>query len=68
MSADQHSQNSTTVAPNGDFLKEMPHITRVDVIDYRQCGLVYTNRFATNVALSVQDDGRTLKVFVGKSE
>lgn len=54
----------TTFAPNGDYLTEMPKITRVELIDYSKGGRVYSNWEASNVAVSVQDGGRTLKVFV----
>lgn len=54
----------TMVAPNGDTLTEMPNITRVELIDYSRGGGIYSNWSAREVAISVQDDGRTLKVFV----
>jgi len=48
--------------PNGDFLKNYPDVTRVEVID--QISRVYTNYECSNVQVSLQDDGQTLKVFL----
>jgi len=53
-----------TRAPNGDCLLELPAVTRVELIDYRKGGRFYSNWDAREVAISVQDGGRTLKVFV----
>jgi len=47
---------------NGDFLKNYPDVTRVEVID--QISRVYTNYGCSNVQVSLQDDGKTLKVFL----
>jgi len=47
--------------PSGDIHDELPSVTRVEVID--ENGRVYGRRPA-KVAISVQDKGRTLKVFV----
>jgi uncharacterized protein YqiB (DUF1249 family) len=47
---------------NGDFLKNYPDVTRVEVID--QISRVYTNYECSNVQVSLQDDGQTLKVFL----
>lgn len=58
------TQPPTTVAPNGDTLTEMPNITRVELIDYSRGGGIYSNWTAREVAISIQDGGRTLKVFV----
>jgi hypothetical protein len=54
----------TQTAPNGDTLTDMPQITRVELIDYSRGGSVYSNWQAHEVAVSVQDQGRTLKVFI----
>jgi uncharacterized protein YqiB (DUF1249 family) len=48
--------------PNGDFLKNYPDVTRVEVID--QISRVYTNYGCSNVQVSLQDNGQTLKVFL----
>ena len=46
-------------------LKPEPRVTRVEVID--QEGRSYVNWDERNrVELSYQDDGRTLKVFIGR--
>ena len=58
------AQYAETVAPNGDTITEMPQITRVEVIDYGHGGNVYSTWKAHRVAISVQDQGRTLKVFI----
>jgi len=48
--------------PNGDFLKNYPDVTRFEIIDDN--GRVYTNYDVSNVQVSLQDDGKTLKVFL----
>lgn len=58
------TESQTTIAPNGDTLIEMPNITRVELIDYSRGGRIYSNWTAHEVAISIQDGGRTLKVFV----
>ena len=45
--------------------KELKNITRLEVID--ENGRAYT-RWDCKVEESVQDDGRTLKLFVGEKE
>lgn len=44
-----------------DGFRNLPNITRVEVID--QTGRNYTNLKAGNVSVSIQDDGKTLKIF-----
>jgi hypothetical protein len=44
---------------------EFPKVTRVEVID--EDGRVYS-RWCAKVELSVQDDGRTLKMFVRRRQ
>jgi len=46
--------------PNGDFLKNYPDVTRVEVIGKNR---EYIRYGCSNVQVSLQDDGRTLKVF-----
>lgn len=41
---------------------DTPEVTRVEVID--ETGRVYV-RFDVNASVSLQDEGRTLKLFVG---
>ena len=50
------------VMPNGDFLKSYPEVTRVEVITNWGRETVYSE--CSNVKVSLQDDGRTLKVFL----
>lgn len=45
-----------------DQFAELPKITRVEVID--RDGRAYSALEAQNVALSIQDEGLTLKVFL----
>jgi len=46
--------------PNGDFLKNYPGVTRVEVIT--NDGREFVRYGCSNVQVSLQDDGRTLKV------
>ena len=39
-------------------------ITRVEVIDYSRGGRAYTNMNVGLLDIQIQDDGKTLKVFV----
>ena len=48
--------------PNGDFLKNYPDVTRVEVITGE--GREFVRYECSNVQVSLQDDGKTLKVFV----
>lgn len=46
-------------------------VTRVEVIDHQSdpmIGRAYTKYNCQNVELSLQDDGRTLKIFISKKE
>jgi hypothetical protein len=45
-----------------DQIAEMPKINRVVIID--QEGRKYVNMEAKHVAVSIQDEGQTLKVFL----
>jgi hypothetical protein len=49
-------------APNGDYIKSYPLINRVEVIG--QNGREYVQYDCSNVQVSEQDEGRTLKVFL----
>ena len=44
----------------------MPKVTRVEVVD--STGRVYTEYYAIDVVVSIQDAGRTLKVFLSSKE
>jgi hypothetical protein len=48
--------------PNGDFLKNYPDVTRVEVITSN--GREFVQYECSNVQVSLQDDGQTLKVFL----
>jgi hypothetical protein len=53
------------VMPNGDFLKSYPEVTRVEVITNWGRETVYSE--CSNVKVSLQDDGRTIKVFLSSA-
>jgi hypothetical protein len=53
-------------APNGDFLKSYPEVTRVEVIT--DDGREFVRYDCHNVQLSLQDDGRTIKVFLKQEQ
>jgi hypothetical protein len=48
--------------PNGDFLKNYSGVTRVEVIT--NDGREFVRYGCSNVQVSLQDDGRTIKLFV----
>jgi len=48
--------------PNGDFLKHYPDVTRVELIG--NDGREFVRYGCSNVQVSLQDDGRTIKVFL----
>jgi len=47
---------------NGDFLKNYPEVTRVEVITNE--GWEFVRYECSNVQVSLQDDGQTIKVFL----
>ena len=47
---------------NGDFIKNYPDVTRVEVITGE--GREFVRYECSNVQVSLQDDGQTLKVFL----
>ena len=49
-------------APNGDFLKSYPDVTRVEVVTSE--GREFVRYECSNVQVSLQDDGQTIKVFL----
>jgi hypothetical protein len=53
-------------APNGDFLKNYPKVTRVEVIT--DDGREFVRYDCSNVQMSLQDNGRTLKVFLKQEQ
>jgi hypothetical protein len=50
------------VYPDGDSIESLPHVTRVEVIGKK--GREFTQYDCSNVQVSIQDQGRTLKVFL----
>ncbi len=48
--------------PNGDFLRNYPDVTRVEVITKE--GRKFVRCECSNVQVSLQDDGQTIKVFL----
>ena len=47
---------------NGDFLKNYPEVTRVEVITSN--GREFVQYECSNVQISLQDNGQTIKVFL----
>jgi hypothetical protein len=52
--------------PNGDFLRNFPNVTRVEVIT--DDGREFVRHGCSNVQVSLQDDGRTIKVFLKQEQ
>ena len=52
--------------PNGDFLKNYPEVTRVEVVTDN--GREFVQHDCTNVQVSLQDDGSTIKVFLKQEQ
>lgn len=50
------------LAPNGDSIEAFPHVTRVEVIGKN--GREFVQWDCSNVKISIQDDERTMKVFL----
>ena len=50
---------------NGDFIKSYPDVTRVEVIG--SDGREYVRYECSNVQVSLQDDGQTIKVFLAST-
>ena len=48
--------------PNGDFLRNYPEVTRVEVITSN--GREFVQYECSNVQVSLQDDNQTIKVFL----
>jgi len=56
------SLSENLLMPNGDFLQSYPEVTRVEVITNNGRELVRYE--CSNVQVSLQDDGQTIKVFL----
>jgi len=52
--------------PNGDFIKDYPDVTRVEVITSN--GREFVQYECSNVQVSLQDDGRTIKLFLSTND
>jgi hypothetical protein len=52
--------------PNGDFLKSYPEVTRVELIT--NWGREVVKIGCSSVKVSLQDDGRTIKVFMNEQD
>jgi hypothetical protein len=51
--------------PNGDFLQSYPQVTRVEVVTNNGRELVRYG--CSDVQISLQDDGQTIKVFLSST-
>jgi hypothetical protein len=61
MTKDPHDLHDLQL-PNGDFLYSYPQVTRVELIT--NWGREVVKLGCSNVKVSLQDDGRTIKVFM----
>ena len=50
------------IYPDGDSIESFPHVTRVEVIGKN--GREFVQYDCSNVQVSIQDQGRTLKIFL----
>ena len=58
----QKPWDESMLAPNGDYIDSFPNVTRVEVIGKN--GREFVQYDCSNVQVSEQDEGRTLKVFL----
>ena len=58
----QKPWDESMLAPNGDSIEAFPHVTRVEVIGKN--GREFVQWDCSNVKISIQDDKRTMKVFL----
>ena len=56
------NENDLELIPPKDFIKDYPDVTRVEVITNN--GREYVQYECSNVQVSIQDDGQTIKVFL----
>ena len=61
MTKDPHDLHDLQL-PNGDFLYSYPKVTRVELITNWGREIVYLE--CSNVKVSLQDNGQTIKVFL----
>jgi hypothetical protein len=65
LTKDPHDTHNLEL-PNGDFLRSYPKVTRVELIT--NWGREIVKLGCSNVKVSLQDDGRTIKVFMNEQE
>ena len=58
----QKPWDESMLAPNGDYIDSFPNVTRVEVIT--DTGREFVRYQCSNVKVSLQDDGQTIKVFL----
>ena len=58
----QKPWDESVLAPNGDSIEAFPYVNRVEVIGKN--GREFVQYDCSNVQVSEQDEGRTLKVFL----
>ncbi len=58
----QKPWDESMLESTGDSIRNYPEITRVEVITYN--GREYVNWDCSDVKVTIQDEGRTLKVFL----
>ena len=58
----QKPWDESVLAPNGDSIEAFPHVNRVEVIGKN--GREFVEYDCSKVQVSIQDEGRTLKVFL----
>ena len=58
----QKPWDESVLAPNGDSIEAFPYVNRVEVIGKN--GREFVEYDCSNVKVSIQDDKRTLKVFL----
>ncbi len=58
------------IEENFNKVINLPKVTRLEVIDHQtpETGRVYTKKDCEKVELSIQDFGKTLKVFISKKD
>ena len=65
MTKDPHDPHDIQLL-NGDFLKSYPEVTRVELITNWGREVVLLD--CSNVKISLQDDRRTIKVFLSRAD
>ena len=65
MTKDPHDLHDIQLL-NGDFLKSYPEVTRVELIT--NWGREIVELGCSNVKVSLQDDRRTIKVFLSRAD